>query len=51
MNSAVVVEPDTDTDVEVSSRRGLQDCQCDFVSKSFGTVYAAVAQDRAEQPA
>ena len=47
--AASTVGPDTHIEVEVFSRRVLRDCQRISVFNDSGTVFAAVAQDRAEQ--
>ena len=46
--TAVVMEPDTDVEVEISPRKGFEDGQWAFDLKDSGMVFAVVAEDRAE---
>lgn len=49
--AAVVMEPDTDVDVLVSQRKGLEGDRWSFSLKTSEDVFALVAEDRAEQEA
>lgn len=46
--AAVVMEPDTDVEVEISVREGFEEGQWAFDLKDSGMVFAVVAEDRAE---
>jgi len=46
--AAVIMEPDTDIEVEVSARKGFEDGRWAFGLKDSGKIFAIVAEDRAE---
>ena len=46
--TAVIMEPDTDIEVELSPRKGLEDGQWAFDLQNSGMVFAVVAEDCAE---
>lgn len=46
--ATVVMEPDTDVEVELSTRDGFEEGQWAFDLKDSGMVFAVVAEDRAE---
>ena len=46
--ASVIMEPDTDVQVEISPRKGFEDGQWAFDLKDSGMVFAVVAEDRAE---
>ena len=45
--AAVIMEPDTDIEVELSTRKGFEEEQWAFDLKDSGTVFAVVVEDRA----
>lgn len=49
--AAVVMEPDTDVEVEVSARKGFEDGRWMYDLKDSETVFAIVAEDRPDLPA
>lgn len=46
--TAVVMEPDTDVEVELSTRKGFEEGQWAFDLKDSGMVFAVVAEDHTE---